>query len=86
MESSTEDGRDLIGRYKAAAHSLLTLSVLVQNRRKEKNPILVFGSRAQIVCYPSTFSAMMNGTAEGDNLVKYTRNRYVYMILNHRLR
>ncbi|PIL35614.1 hypothetical protein GSI_02342 [Ganoderma sinense ZZ0214-1] len=78
MESSSEDGRDLIGKYKAAAHSLLTLSVLVQNRRKEKGPILVFASRTQVVSYPSTFSAIMSGTAQGDNIVKYTRERIEY--------
>ncbi|KAM5535972.1 hypothetical protein V8D89_010412 [Ganoderma adspersum] len=78
VNSSSEDGRDVIRRYRAAAHSLLTLSVLVQNRRKEKGAILVFASRAQVVSYPSTFTAVVNGTAEGDNLVKFTRDRLEY--------
>ena len=80
MGSSSEDGRDIICKYKAAAHSLLGLSVLVQNRRKEKDAILVFASRAQVVSYPSTVSAVMNGTAEGDNIVKVTRDRCVLSI------
>ncbi|KAI1797406.1 hypothetical protein LXA43DRAFT_1070947 [Ganoderma leucocontextum] len=41
-QSSSEQGRDIIRRYKAASNSLLSLSVLVQNRRKEKDAILVF--------------------------------------------
>ncbi|KAI1797157.1 hypothetical protein LXA43DRAFT_982973 [Ganoderma leucocontextum] len=78
LNSSPEDGRDIIRRYKAAAHSLLGLSVLVQNRRKEKGAILVFASRAQVVSYPSTIAAVHAGTAEGDNIVKFTRDRVEY--------
>lgn len=86
VNSSSEDGRDVIRRYRAAAHSLLTLSVLVQNRRKEKGAILVFASRAQVVSYPSTFTAVVNGTAEGDNLVKFTRDRCVVLMIDMPLR
>jgi hypothetical protein len=81
MESSSEGGRDIIRRQKAAARSLLGLSVLVQNRRKEKSPILVFASRTQVVSYPSTVSAVMNGTAEGDNVVEFIRDRCVVLLI-----
>lgn len=80
--SSSENGRDIICRFKAATHSLLTLSVLVQNWRKEKGAILVFASRAQVVSYPSTFNALINGTSEGDNLVKFTRDRCAILMVN----
>ena len=72
----------MIGRYKAAAHSLLGLSVLVHNRRKDKAAILVFAARAQVVSYPSTVAALLNGTAEGDNIVKFTRDRCVVLIVD----
>ncbi|KAL1949445.1 hypothetical protein VTO73DRAFT_8326 [Trametes versicolor] len=67
--------RQIIRTHKAAARSLLGLRVLVQNRRKDKTPILVFGSRAQVLSQPSLTSAVLRGTAEGDNLVKFTRDR-----------
>ncbi|OJT10916.1 hypothetical protein TRAPUB_12572, partial [Trametes pubescens] len=67
--------RQIIRTHKAAAHSLLGLRVLVQNRRKDKTPILVFGSRAQVLSQPSLTSAVLRGTAEGDNLVKFTRDK-----------
>ncbi|KAL1949447.1 hypothetical protein VTO73DRAFT_8328 [Trametes versicolor] len=67
--------RQMLRTHKASARSLLGLRVLVQNRRKDKTPILVFGSRAQVLSQPSLTSAVLRGTAEGDNLVKFTRDK-----------
>lgn len=55
--------------------SLLSLRVLVQNRRKEKMPILLFASRAQALILPSSTSAVLQGTAEGDNIVQFMLDR-----------
>ncbi|OJT07607.1 hypothetical protein TRAPUB_1537 [Trametes pubescens] len=66
--------RQTIRTHKVTARSLLGLRVLVQNRRKEKNPILVFGSHAQVLSQPMQTSAVQRGTAEGDNLVKFMRD------------
>ncbi|EJF64993.1 hypothetical protein DICSQDRAFT_167141 [Dichomitus squalens LYAD-421 SS1] len=77
--SSPNNGIDVIRDYKAAPHSLLNLSVLVQNRRKEKGAVLVFGSRAQAVSYGSTADVVLRGTAKGDNIAKFTRDRVRYV-------
>lgn len=69
--------RQMLRTHKASARSLLGLRVLVQNRRKDKTPILVFGSRAQVLSQPSLTSAVLRGTAEGDNLVKFMRDKSV---------
>ncbi|EIW61127.1 uncharacterized protein TRAVEDRAFT_46351 [Trametes versicolor FP-101664 SS1] len=66
--------RQTIRAYKACARSLLTLRVLVQNRRKDKTPILVFASRAQVLCLAPSTDAVQNGTAECDNLVAFSQD------------
>ncbi|TBU38121.1 hypothetical protein BD309DRAFT_1012691 [Dichomitus squalens] len=78
--SGPNNGIDIIRDYKAAAHSILNLSVLVQNRRKEKGAVLVFGSCAQVVSYGSTADIVLRGTAKGDNIVKFTRDRVGYVV------
>ena len=77
MASDGEDsGRETIRTHKAAAHSLLDLAVLVQNRRKEKGAVLVFGSKVQAVAYPSTTETVLRGAAPlGENLVKFKHER-----------
>ena len=53
------------------ARSLLTLSVLVQNRRKDKKRILTFAAQAQIVSYNNTVEDVMRGRGEGDNMFTF---------------
>ena len=72
-----DNGRDMIRRHKAAARSLLPLRILVQNRRKEKEPILVFGSRMQVVSYGSKTGAMARGATPNDNSTTFARDRCV---------
>ncbi|EIW57518.1 uncharacterized protein TRAVEDRAFT_48557 [Trametes versicolor FP-101664 SS1] len=67
--------REIVHTYKTAERSLLDLRVLVQNRRKDKTPILVFGSRAQVLSEPSSTSAVLRGAAEGDNNVKFMQDK-----------
>ena len=76
---SSDYGREIIRTHKAAAQSLLVLSVLVQNRRKDQGVILIYGSKVQVVPYPSTTEAAEEGAApQGENLVKFTRDRFVW--------
>ncbi|KAI9060681.1 hypothetical protein FKP32DRAFT_1595408 [Trametes sanguinea] len=75
MKDGDAASRNAIRIHKAAMRSLLGLTVLVQNRRKDKEPVLVFASRAQAVSHPSLTNAVMGGTAQGDNLVKFTKDR-----------
>ena len=76
-DSAPDNGRGKIRTHRASARSLLCLRILVQNRRKSKEPILVFGSRAQVVAYPSLAILMLNGLAEGDNIVPFSKDGYV---------
>ncbi|OJT10745.1 hypothetical protein TRAPUB_12739 [Trametes pubescens] len=55
---------EIIRANRAYGRSLLTLRVLVQNRRKEKTPILVFGSRAQVLSKVSSTDAVQRGRTE----------------------
>lgn len=80
IASGPDKGRAVIRTHKAAANSLLGLLVLVQNRRKDKERILVFGSQIQVVSYPSLNSAVLHGTAQGDNIAKFTRDRYALSV------
>lgn len=66
--------RQIMRDHRATARSLLSLRVLVQNRRKDKTPILVFGSRAQVLSLPSSTSAMRQGRTELNNIVMFTHN------------
>ena len=79
MAADGEDhGRTTIRMYKAAARSLLSIRVLVQNRRKEKETVLVYGSKAQVVAFPSTNDIIQRGAAPlGENQTKFTRERQV---------
>ncbi|OJT03812.1 hypothetical protein TRAPUB_5542 [Trametes pubescens] len=60
--------------HRAYAQSLLSLRVLVQNRRKDRTPILVFASRAQVLSVASSTVAVQRGTAERerDNIATFT--------------
>ena len=75
IASGPDNGRTIIRTHKAAARSLIGLRVLVQNRRKDKEPILVYGSRVQVVGFPSLTSNLLGGTSEGDNIAKFTKDR-----------
>lgn len=77
MKDGDVASRNTIRTHKAAARSLLGLNVLVQNRRKDKEPVLLFASRAQAVSHPSLTTAVLRGTAQRDNLVKFTKDKWV---------
>ncbi len=46
---------------KAFMRNLLTLSILVQNRRKDKTKVLVFGSQTQLVTLATTVDVLRRG-------------------------
>ena len=69
--------RALAARMRVYEANLLTLDVLVQNRRKEKEPILVFGSRMQVVSYGSKTGAMARGATLNDNGTTFVHDRCV---------
>ncbi len=50
--------------HRACARSILTLRVLVQNRRKDKTPILVFASQSQVLSLPSSTAAVQRGAGQ----------------------
>ncbi|KAH9903001.1 hypothetical protein C8Q73DRAFT_661874 [Cubamyces lactineus] len=74
-EQGSVAGLEKIRKHKATARSLLGLSVLVQNRRKDSTPILLFASRAQVVSQPSLTAAVLHGAGEGENLARFTKDR-----------
>ena len=72
----SDRGRETIRTHKAALNTLLSLRVLVQNRRKQNIPILVYGSQAQVVSLPSGTQKVRQGSApRGDNRADFTRDR-----------
>ncbi|KAI0671699.1 hypothetical protein C8Q78DRAFT_1168540 [Trametes maxima] len=75
MVQGGEPSRTKIRLYKAAARSLVGLRVLVQNRRKDKDPILLFASRAQVVSRAALTDAVLRGAAKGDNHVRFAQDK-----------
>lgn len=67
-------GHEIIRANKTYGRALLTLRVLVQNRRKEKTPILVFGSHAQVLSKVSSTDAVQRGRTPCDNVILFTRD------------
>lgn len=56
--------RRTIQAHKACARSLLSLRVLVQNRRKDKIPILVFASGAAVQALAASTAAVAQGAPQ----------------------
>ena len=73
-DSAEEEAERLrIGsRYKAFTRNLLSLSVLVQNRRKDKTKILVYAARTQLVSYANTREDLRKGRAEKDKFSTFS--------------
>ncbi len=70
----------LIGeKSKAFTRNLLTLSILVQNRRKDDMKVLVFGSRIQLVSLASTKDAFVKGRPEVDKFHTFQDGGCAYM-------
>lgn len=65
---------EIIRDNRAYGRTLLTLRILVQNRRKEKTPILVFGARAQVLIKVSSTDAVQRGRTEADNMVVFIKD------------
>ncbi len=53
--------REDLAKYKAHASNLLTLQVLVQNRRKDGEKALVFGAQSRVISYGNTMDELMRG-------------------------
>ncbi|KAI0714253.1 hypothetical protein C8T65DRAFT_806224 [Cerioporus squamosus] len=53
--------REDLAKYKAHSSNLLTLQVLVQNRRKDGEKALVFGAQSRVVSYGNTMDQLMRG-------------------------
>ncbi len=67
----------------AAKQNLTTLHVLVQNRRKDSVPVLLFGGRAQVVTKPSGTKDALRGRMMGtdsDDVTTFTRNGSVLQV------
>lgn len=69
--------RETMRTHKAYAQSLLSLRILVQNRRKDRIPILVFASRAQVLSLASSTVAVQRGISKGerDNVATFTLDK-----------
>ena len=69
---------EIAAKYNAFTRNLLTLSVMVQNRRKDRMKILVFGARTQLVSLGNTSADIMRGKPEKDKLSTFKYNEYAY--------
>ncbi|PIL35613.1 hypothetical protein GSI_02341 [Ganoderma sinense ZZ0214-1] len=58
----------------AAKQNLTTLHVLVQNRRKDNVPVLLFGGLAQVVTKASGTKDALRGRMPDDDITTFTRN------------
>ena len=72
LSKSANQRRRIEETREAFTRNVLTLSVLVQNRRTDKKKVLVFASRAQLVSYGDTSDAFLKGRTEVDNLSTFT--------------
>ena len=57
----------------ASKRNACSLSVLVQNRRKDGVPVLVLGGRAQVVTTPGALGDVLRGRVADDNMIIYSR-------------
>ena len=64
-------------KYGSYTRSLLSLRVLVQNRRKDKAKALIFGAQAQAISHAETVEIVMKGKREGDRIFTFQSARYV---------
>lgn len=65
----------------AAKQNLTTLHVLVQNRRKDNVPVLLFGGCAQVVTKASgTKDALRGRMGAEDDITTFTRNGLVVQV------
>lgn len=58
----------------AAKQNLTTLHLLLQNRRKDNVPVLVFGGLTQVVTKPSGTKDALRGRRADDDVMMFTRN------------
>ena len=63
---SIADREGFSTKYYIHAINLLTFEVLVQNRRRDKEPVLIFGSRSLVISHARTAHQVMAGRV-GDN-------------------
>ncbi len=56
---------EVAGQHRIYTSCLLTLNILVQNRRKDKAPAMVFGALAHILSFAHSFEDCMKGEIPG---------------------
>ena len=67
---SIADREGFSTKYYIHAINLLTFEVLVQNRRRDKEPVLIFGSRSLVISHARTAHQVMAGrVGDSDRIV-----------------
>ncbi|RDX57333.1 hypothetical protein OH76DRAFT_31352 [Lentinus brumalis] len=61
----------LAEKYNALRPNLLTLAVVVQNRRKDKKPIVVFAGRTRVVTKPGADHAVTQAKSDLEDITSY---------------
>ncbi len=61
----------------AHASNLLTLQVLVQNRRKDKKTVLVIGSQSRVVSFGKSTEDVLKGKTIVDGVTTFRLDGYV---------
>ena len=59
-------------KYRAHANSLLTLQVLVQNRRKDGKPVMIFGAQSQVIVCADGIDCVLKGSP-GDDVERFAK-------------
>ena len=68
---------EMLDNCQAHASNLLTLEVLVQNRRKDKKPVLVFGGQSHVVSFGKSTQDVLKGKTIIDGVTTFQLERYV---------
>ena len=63
--------------HKPAREDLLTLSILVQNRRKDKTPVKVYPELTQVVSLPSCTAGMREAMVSTDKISTIAIQGYI---------
>ncbi|KAI0359911.1 hypothetical protein OH77DRAFT_877976 [Trametes cingulata] len=73
-------GADLktVKKHKAFLANLLSVAVLVQNRRKDGRAMTVYGARTQVVCFPDKVQEVMRGRVEGDRVATFEKAGHTF--------
>ncbi|KAI0649149.1 hypothetical protein C8Q79DRAFT_1102149 [Trametes meyenii] len=69
-------------QYAIWGESLITVSVLVQNRRKDSTPILIFGARTQITSHGEAAKDVIEGRTEKDTVSTFQAGGDTHAVLS----